>query len=715
MNTSTRFIEIDYNGNLITSAVTNMDFTGPGVIVSNIGSAVTINIPGSNGTPTGPNNSLQYNSIGTLGGNSRLVFDPSTSILTVTGNVSANYFVGDATRLFNIPGSNVVGYIPYAAAANVATTANTVTTAAQPNITSLGTLTSVTVTGNVTGGNLVTGGNVLATGRVSATGNIAGQYVLGNGSFLSGLPATYNNSNVTGLLAAFGSNPISTTGNVSAGYFVGNGSQLTGLPAIYGNSNVATLLAGFGSNTISTTGNVTGGNLLTTGRISTTGDITGGNVNAGASITATSHTGATFSATGNVTGGNIVTAGQVTATGNITGGNLRTVGQVSATGNITGSFFVGNGSLLTGLPATYSNSNVQAYLPTYSGNVDNITAVGNITVVNGIFSGNGAGLTGVVASGNVGSASQLANGTSSFNIPTADGIVVGNIGGVTNVYQFASTGVSVAGIVSATGNITGGNILGGANVNATTHTGATVSVTGDITGGNLITGGVISAGGAITAPQAGSIIPFYFANTAVFPSAATYHGAVAHSHADGKMYFAHASNWVELVDVSSTQTLTNKTVSGVSATMTANVSGGNIITAGQVSATGNITGNFFVGNGSLLTGIAAGGYGNANVAANLAAFGSNPVSTTGNVTAGNFIGNVVGGGAGTPTISSATNLDLSAVSAVRVIGGGTFRLPTLTTAQIANIIAANGDMVYNSTTTKIQAYAAGAWGNITLT
>jgi len=143
--------------------------------------------------------------------------------------------------------------------------------------------------------------------------------------------------------------------------------------------------------------------------------------------------------------------------------------------------------------------------------------------------------------------------------------------------------------------------------------------------------------------------------------------------------------------------------------MTANVSGGNIVTAGQVSATGNITGNFFVGNGSLLTGIAASSYGNANVAANLAAFGSNPISTTGNVTAGNFIGNVVGGGAGTPTISSATNLDLSAASAVRVIGGGTLRLPSLTTAQIANTIAANGDVAYNSTTSTIQGYENSSW------
>jgi hypothetical protein len=69
------------------------------------------------------------------------------------------------------------------------------------------------------------------------------------------------------------------TGNITGSYILGNGSQLTGLPATYGNSNVVTLLAGFGSNTISTTGtitsgNVTGGNVLTVGLVSATGNIT---------------------------------------------------------------------------------------------------------------------------------------------------------------------------------------------------------------------------------------------------------------------------------------------------------------------------------------------------------------------------------------------------------------------------------------------------------
>ena len=50
------------------------------------------------------------------------------------------------------------------------------------------------------------------------------------------------------------------------------------------------------------------------------------------------------------------------------------------------------------------------------------------------------------------------------------------------------------------------------------------------------------------AENAGSIIPFYFANQAAFPSASTYHGAIAHSHADGAMYFAHSGAWVRMLD-----------------------------------------------------------------------------------------------------------------------------------------------------------------------
>lgn len=87
------------------------------------------------------------------------------------------------------------------------------------------------------------------------------------------------------------------------------------------------------------------------------------------------------------------------------------------------------------------------------------------------------------------------------------------------------------------------------------------------------------------------------------------------------------------------------------------------------------------------------------------------VVTNGTVTATEFIST----GTGTPSLVSATNLDLSAAAAVRIIGGGTFRLPQLTTLQRDALVAAPGDMIYNTTDNKVQAYQGGgspAWFNI---
>jgi len=102
---------------------------------------------------------------------------------------------------------------------------------------------------------------------------------------------------------------VSATGNITGNYILGNGSQLTGLPATYSNANVATFLAAYGSNTVSTTGNITSGNLITSGLVSATGNVTSGNISTAGNV----------SATANVTGGNILTAGLVSATGNVTG------------------------------------------------------------------------------------------------------------------------------------------------------------------------------------------------------------------------------------------------------------------------------------------------------------------------------------------------------------------------------------------------------------
>lgn len=45
----------------------------------------------------------------------------------------------------------------------------------------------------------------------------------------------------------------------------------------------------------------------------------------------------------------------------------------------------------------------------------------------------------------------------------------------------------------------------------------------------------------------GNRIAFYFANQAGFPNASTYHGAIAHSHADNAMYYAHGGVWTKLL------------------------------------------------------------------------------------------------------------------------------------------------------------------------
>jgi len=136
-------------------------------------------------------------------------------------------------------------------------------------------------------------------------------------------------------------------------------------------------------------------------------------------------------------------------------------------------------------------------------------------------------------------------------------------------------------------------------------------------------------------------------------------------------------------------------------TATGNVTGGNILTVGVISATGNIAGNFFIGNGSQLTGIAGGSsYGNANVVANLAALGSNPVSTTGNITGGN----VLGGANVNATTHTGTTVSVTGnITGGNVLGGANVNATTHTGTTVSvtgNITGGNvlGGANVNATT-----------------
>jgi hypothetical protein len=317
----------------------------------------------------------------------------------------------------------------------------------------------------------------------------------------------------------------------------------------------------------------------------------------------------------------------------------------------------------------------------------------------------------------------ISNGNSVVQISTANGNISMSVSGTANVAVVTTTGITVsntvaaanltsAGAVNAVGNVTGGNILTAGNVTGAffigdgsqltnlpagnysnanvaaylpTYSGNitanVISAAGNIAGTNITAVGVLTADGLLV--DSGNIgVPVGVTTANLFNGRVT------------TINFGGVASNIFIANVNSTTRIA-----------------GNLTVGGIVSATGNITGNFILGNGSQLTGITV-NYSNANVAAYLPTYSgnitANAITATGNVTANNFIGS----GAGTPTLSSATNLDLSANVAVRVTGGGTFRLPSLDAAQIANLTAANGDMIYNTTASKIQGYENGAWGNL---
>jgi phage gp45-like len=137
----------------------------------------------------------------------------------------------------------------------------------------------------------------------------------------------------------------------------------------------------------------------------------------------------------------------------------------------------------------------------------------------------------------------------------------------------------------------------------------------------------------------------------------------------------------------------------------------------SLSVSGNVTGNYFIGNGSQLTGIVS-NYSNANVATFLANFGSNLITTTGTITATTLTGQslvvnfISSDDSAIVQIQDGLEVDGNVIANGFSNSNGTFRLPSLTSAEIANIVAANGDMVYNSTASKIQGYENGSWGNV---
>jgi len=158
--------------------------------------------------------------------------------------------------------------------------------------------------------------------------------------------------------------------------------------------------------TLSVTGNITGANINTAGLASVTGNVVGGNL-----VTLGLANVATASVTANVQAGNLRTAGLISATGNIT-----------AAANVFGTYFLGNGSQLTGISAAVSVTNInngtsEVRIGASGGNANiSIGGVANVAVFTtgtAYFAGNvsvgGIEKIGSNAIGNIGSSSNYFN------------------------------------------------------------------------------------------------------------------------------------------------------------------------------------------------------------------------------------------------------------------------------------------------------------------
>jgi hypothetical protein len=601
--------------------------------------------------------------------------------VSATGNIAGNYILGNGALLTGINigygNANVAAYLP-TYTGNLVSLTGPVTTTANVTGGNLRTAGQISATGNITGGNVSTGrlnaGYVTVGTTVSAIGNIAtSSYFIGDGSLLTGINANYGNSNVAAFLPTYTGNltsltgPVTTTANVTGGnlrtsgsilatgnitaanldtglvnaanitasgaisavanittgaYFIGDGSQLTNLPAgNYSNANVAAYLPIY-----------TGSIPSLTGLLRTTANIVGGNI----------------TILGNILSGNV-------DTGRVIAGNITVSGPISAVGNITGDYILGNGAFLTGINANYSNANVASYLPTYTGNLvsltgpvtttanvtgGNLRTLGQISAVGNITGGNVD--TGQVNAGNItvsgpisavgnistsayfiGDGSQLTNlpagNYSNANVaaflPTYTGNLVSLTGPVTTTANVTGGNLKTTGQISATGNITGGNV-DASLVNANTVTvNTTISAGGNITGNNLLATSVIATRVTATANVVGGNV-----TTAGQVSAAgniqagnvNVPGGTVTSYIVSATGKVQGGNLVTTGYITATGNITGGNVD------TGNVHAGNVDVDTRISAGGNVIGQYFIGNGSQLTGIVASGgtsinYGNSNV------------------------------------------------------------------------------------------------------
>jgi len=305
---------------------------------------------------------------------------------------------------------------------------------------------------------------------------------------------------------------------------------------------------------------------------------------------------------------------------------------------------------------------------------------------------------------------------------------------------------------------------GGGASNWSELTGTPTTIAGyGITDANFLplAGGTIT--GSIDAPGvANHRLRFLYDALGDLPNAGTYHGAIAHVHTEGKMYFAHAGAWVELANAStSTAALTDigtdiagedllrvvddptgsqieKKVSvdnllalvtfssltgtpttlsgyGITDAQEALVSGTNIKTInGQtVLGSGNLTVSAITGSVTF-SGTTVDSDDSSAITFTPSVVMSSDLTVENDLTVQNNLiinGEFTSDGSGTPEIFSDNEIELNAGTRI-VPTTGPLQMLRVTTTQRNALIAANGDLIYNTTDNIFQGYENGSWVNL---
>jgi filamentous hemagglutinin len=472
-----------FGGNLSIGGViiAGGNITTSGVFNGNVNGNISGNFAG-NITAPGANGAIQFvsQSDGTSG-----VLANSQYLSYYTGNVTMNVGRGNSGIITT---DTITG--------NLSTDSGT-----QANLTSVGTLTNLSVSGNITSGDSV---------KLSGSGGFYGDnYFYANGVAIDFQTAAGNayevqykagSGNDLAAEEGFSYNP--TTNTLS----VGNAalSSLSSTQVVYattdgklvGHNNMT-----FNGTDLSVTGNVTmnvafattlHSSALSSTRIPFTNssNILTDSSSLTFDTTASELRTANFSASGNVAA-SVVTASTLSATGNVLAGNLSVTGDVHGT-TLTGSISSSSGS----------QANITSVGTLTSLSVNGVTSLGPIANVR---ISDGASGQYITSNGSGGLSwdtldlSIIDNGSSNVSIPTSGGNVNMSVGGTANVVVVTGTGANVTGIINASGNIIGNNLIANNKVYANAGVDSTSAITGTV----IVDGGIAANGNIYTGQSIG--------------------------------------------------------------------------------------------------------------------------------------------------------------------------------------------------------------------